>query len=113
MDARQLLQVHQKRKERANVLAFNPLIATPATGDFPMPANGRIRFVSGAGCAAGTTAATLTGASDRTIKTPLLASGGVVKLDHVEKDVVVTPSAGFDVEVDCGCGIWRKIAEGA
>jgi hypothetical protein len=111
MNRLQLLQAQRKRRERANVTAFNALITTPEDGEFTMPANGRIRFVSVEGCAAGTTAATLTGAKTRTIKTPLLEAGGVVRLDHVERGVVVTPEAGFQVELDCGFGVWRTIAE--
>jgi hypothetical protein len=99
----------KQRRERQDSKAFDLLIATPATAAFAMPANAIIRFVSRAGCAAGTTAATIAGATARTIKTPLLAAGGVVKLDRVEKKFTVTPVSGFDVEVDIGLGEWRKI----
>lgn len=100
------------RKERENRDRFAALIETPATGAFVMPANGRIRLVATAGAAAGATAATLDGSSERTIQTPELAEGGYVKLDNVERGVTVTPSAGFDVELDMGLGKWSKIAEG-
>jgi hypothetical protein len=113
MDRRQLLQAQQKRKERADVIAFSPLIATPAADSFTMLANGRVRFVSIGGCAANTIAAVLTGKSTRTIRTPLLSAGGSVKLDMIEKDVAVNPAAGFRVELDCGYGVWRQIATGA
>ena len=103
----------KKRRQRADVTTFNALLKTPSADQFTMPANGRIRFKSLAGCAAGTTAAVLTGKSTRTIQTPLLLASGSVKLDNVEKDVVVNPSAGFQTEVDCGFGVWRKISGGA
>lgn len=90
--------------------AFSSLIAAPATAAFVMPANARIRFVSRAGSVAGATAATLTGASVRTIKTPLLAVGGHVVIDYVERAVLVAPSSGFNVELDIGLSVWRQIA---
>jgi len=76
-----------------------------------MPAGARLRFVATAGAAAGATAATLTGASDRTIRTPLLAAGAGMVIDFVAKDVTVTPASGFEVHVDTGLGRWQKIAE--
>lgn len=112
---------HRRRKERSHRRQFAALIETPVVGAFQMPADGRIRFVATAGAAAGDLAATLVGAFydeernkiDRLIKTPELDAGGYVKLDRVERDVEVTAETGFDVELDVGQGVWRKIAEGA
>jgi len=113
MTPAQLLQAQRKRKERAAVSAFASLIASPAADQFTMRASARVRLVSLAGCAAGTTAAVLTGATVRTIQTPLLTAGGSVRLDQIEVDTVVNPSAGFRVDLDCGYGVWRPIATGA
>lgn len=78
-----------------------------------MPASGRIRFVATAGASAGDLAATLTGPTVREIRTPALDADGYVKLDRVERGVTVDPEADYDVELDTGLGVWRKIAEGA
>lgn len=102
------------RKERENRDRFAALIETPAAGVFTMPANGRIRFVATAGAVEGGIAATLEGTfPERTIQTPELAAGGYVKLDGLERGVVVTVEAGFEAEVDLGLGKWATIAEGA
>lgn len=98
------------RKERENRDRFAALIAEPATESFTMPANGRIRFVATAGAEEGATAATLEGTTDRTIQTPELAAGGYVKLDNIERGVVVTLEAGFEAQVDMGLGKWATIA---
>lgn len=104
---------HRHRKDRENRTKFASLIESPAAGEFVMPANGRIRFVATAGATAGDTAATLVGTADRTIKTPDLDIGGYVVIDRIERAVTVTPSDGFNVELDIGLGRWSKIAEGA
>lgn len=102
------------RRARADRDRFAALIDTPAVGVFTMPANGRIRFVATAGSVAGAIAATLEGTfGTRTIQTPVLAAGGYVKLDSIEKDVVVTVEATFEAQVDLGMGNWATIAEGA
>lgn len=103
----------RRQMERRDREQFAALIATPAVGSFRMPANGRMRFVATAGAAAGDLAATLTGSAVRLIRTPLLAAGGSVKIERIEHSTTVDPEAGFDVELDVGQGVWRKIAEGA
>lgn len=116
----------KRRRQRQDVSAFNALIAEPATGDFDMPANGRIRFIATAGAAAGDTAATLTGGfvqygdedgvltrenvSTREIKTPEMVAGQAVVIDRIERGVNVDAETGFDVEVDTGLGVWKQIA---
>lgn len=111
----------RRQKDRQDRAQFAALVATPAVGTFQMPANGRIRFVATAGAVAGTLAATLVGpyrnqageSVDREIKTPELPVGGSVKLDRIEEGVQVQAEAGFDVQLDTGLAVWRKIAEGA
>lgn len=94
------------KRDRA---AFSVLIGTPGSGALTMPANGRILLRSVAGCAAGTTAATVSG---RTIKTPLLSAGEDMVLGWLERAVILTPSLGFDVLLDIGLGRTAKIGEG-
>lgn len=101
-----------RAQDRRNVNAFRTLIATPATGVFTMPAGARLSFVATAGATAGDTLATLVGASTRTIHARDLAAGARQVLDYVERGVVITPSAGIEVDVDQGLGRWAKIAEG-
>lgn len=103
----------RRQKLRQDVAKFAALIATPAVGVFAMPANGRIRFVATAPSAEGDPIASLTGANDRLIGSPGLDIGEYLKLDRVERAVSVDTEAGFDVEVDTGLNVWRKIAEGA
>jgi hypothetical protein len=101
------------RMERQDISRFKSLIITPLTGAVTFPGNARVRLRSIAGCAAGTTAATITSRSTRTIKTPLLAAGGSLKIDWVERKSIITPVAGFEVYIDSnGFGKYRKIAVG-
>jgi len=103
----------EARKERADATSFKALITTPVTGAFDLPANARVSFMSVAGCSAGTTAATTVGPSSRTIKTPVLAAGGRVVIDRLERGTAITPATGFEVHIDIGLNRWRKIAQGA
>lgn len=99
----------KNRKGRQNRKAFNSLINSPAVGAITLPAGARLALKSVSGATAGTTAATITGVSNRTIKTPLLVAGGSVKLDYVEPRAVVTPASGFEVLLDVGLGRFVKI----
>lgn len=101
-----------RQKERRAISAFAALIATPASGAFTMPAGAKLSFVATAGAAAGDTLATLVGAATRTIKARTLAAGDRQVLDFAERSVVITPSAGIEVDVDTGLAVWKKIAEG-
>jgi hypothetical protein len=103
-------QYGKRQKERRNVSRFAALVASPASGSFQMPAGGKLRFVSTSGSAEGTTAAILTGATERTIKTPLLAAGEYVTLDFVEAGVEVALQDGFTCELDTGLAVWKTIA---
>lgn len=103
--------VRGRRKARQNVSAFAALIATPATGDFDMPAGGKILLLATAGAAAGDTAAVVSGPSTRTIKTPLLLAGESVVIDWIERASNVALSTGFEAYVDTGLGLYKKIAE--
>ncbi len=76
-----------------------------------MPANARIFLLSRAGCAAGTTAATVTGSTVRTLKTPLLAAGESMRGEYAEEDSSVAPASGFDLLIDIGLGRTATIAE--
>jgi hypothetical protein len=104
----------RRQKLRQDVAKFAALLAAPDdTGSFVMPANGRIRFVASGASDEGDTIATLTGTATRTIGSPGLVAGQYLKLDRVERGVTVDTEAGYDVELDTGLGVWRKIAEGA
>lgn len=101
--------IAKNRKERQNRTAFAALIDTPAVGAVTLPAGARLALKSVAGATAGTTAATITGTSNRTIKTPALAAGESMTLDYVERAAVVTPAGGFEVLLDTGLGRFAKI----
>ena len=109
---------YKHRKGRQNVSAFSALITTPAAVEVVLPANGRFRFVATAGAIAGELAATLTGSYvdqdkqpvQRLIQTPVLAAGGYVTLDQLERGVTVTLEASFELWVDTGLGRFSKIA---
>lgn len=101
---------YKARKERRNVSAFVALIDTPATAEVVLPANGRFRVVATAGAVAGTLACTVTGSTERLIQTPLLAAGGYVTLDQLERGVTVSLEASFELWVDTGLGRFSKIA---
>lgn len=102
----------RRQQERKAVSAFASLIATPASGAFTMPAGARLSFVATAGATAGDTLATVVGANTRTIKAKTLAAGARQVFDFAERGVVITPSAGIEVDVDTGLAVWAKIAEG-
>lgn len=110
---KQVQVIAKSRKERQNVSAFAALVASPVTGAITLPAGARLAFRSVAGASAGTTASTIAGTSNRTIKTPALAAGESMTLDHVERAAVVTPAACFEVLIDIGLGRFAKIGEGA
>lgn len=101
--------IAKNRKGRQNRTAFAALIDTPAVGAVTLPAGARLALKSVAGATAGTTAATIAGISNRTIKTPALAAGESMTLDYVERAAVVTPAAGFEVLLDTGLGRFSKI----
>lgn len=105
--------VRKARRERQNVSAFKALRATPAVAPFALPAGARLGFRRASIVAEDTTAATLTGPSTRTIKTPALAAGEIMVLDFAERGTLVTPAFGFDVMLDVGQGRFEKIGEGA
>jgi len=102
----------RRQKQRKAVSTFAALIATPASGAFTMPAGARLSFIATAGATAGDTLATITGATNRTIKAKTLAAGDRQVFDFAERGVVITPSAGIEVDVDTGLAVWAKIAEG-
>lgn len=105
--------IAKSRKERQDVTAFAALLASPVAGAITLPASARLAFRSVAGASTGTTAATIVGPSNRTIKTPALAAGESMTLDHAERATVVTPTAGFEVLIVIGLGRFAKIGEGA
>jgi hypothetical protein len=104
--------IAKTRKERQNVRKYKALLATPGVGAITLPANATLAVKSVAGCAAGTTAATIVASANRTIKTPLLAAGGRVKLDRVSRGAVITPATGFELHLCVGLGKFRKIGQG-
>lgn len=100
------------REERNTASAFKALVASPVTGLVTLPAGGRLRFRSPAGCAAGTTAATIVSGSTTLVKTPLLAAGESTFTVWAYKGAQVTPAVGFDLMVDVGMGVYSKVAQG-
>ncbi|HWV46418.1 MAG TPA: hypothetical protein VN039_10450 [Nitrospira sp.] len=106
-------QLDKRRRERQNVAFFKTLLATPATGAFKLPANARLAFQSVAGAAQGTAAATLVGASTRNIACPTaLVAGDYFVFDNAEIGTTITPSAGWNVLLDVGLGVFKKIGAG-
>jgi len=96
----------REQRSKRDRAAFRALITTPANGVMTFPANAAVYLRSVAGCAAGTSAATFNG---RTIKTPLLAAGGVAYAGYVERGTALTPASGFDVIISVGLGRVAKI----
>lgn len=99
----------KKRRRRQNVKKFASLLTTPASGVVTLPANARLALSPRANVLADTTAASITGPSNRTIKTPAMNAGTLLVLDNVERGSVVTPAVGFDVMLDKGLSEWGKI----
>ena len=103
-------QLEKKRRARQNVKAFKALLTTPATGAFKLPANARLAFQSVAGAAQGDPVATLVSTATRNIECPLILSAGAYfVLDNAEIGTTVTPVAGWNVLLDTGLGVFKKI----
>jgi hypothetical protein len=102
-----------KQRKRQDVSAFKAYVASPAAVTITLPASGRFALRSRAGSIAGATAATTVGPSNRTLKVPALVAGAQHVVDHLERATVVTLSAGFDLALDTGLGVFAVIAEGA
>lgn len=109
-----LRSLYQKKQtERRNRSLYASLIEDPTESEITLPANGRFAFLATASHDAGETVCTVAGPSDRTIVCKAMASGAYQKLDGLERGSVVTVSAGFDMLLDMGLGVYVKIAEGA
>ena len=102
----QTLGTRKSNAAKRNRKAFASLIKTPTAGVFVFPANATVYARSVAGSIAGVTACTFRG---RTIKTPVLAAGGVMLVGFIERGVALTPSAGFDILIDMGLGKVAKV----
>lgn len=96
----------RERRAEKNRVAFKALVDAPAAGALAMPAGARVLLRSVAGCAAGTAAGTV---GSRAFTAPLLAAGGTLSVGYVERAVVVTPAAGFDILIDMGLGRLSKV----
>lgn len=103
--------LRNNRVQRQDFSAFRFLVDTPATGTVVFPANGKVSIKSVAGCIAGTTALVITGPSTRTIKTKALSAGGSMRLDFIERGSSVAISAGFELYVLQGLGVYKLIAQ--
>ena len=103
--------LRRHRKDRQDVTSFKFLVATPATTTVKAPANGRVIFISRSGVSVGTTAGTiLTTYGTRTVKTYDTVKTNWLAL---ERGNVVTVSAGFDLWLDSGLAVLKKIIGGA
>jgi hypothetical protein len=103
---------YDHRKYRQNVSHFAALIATPASGSVTLPAGARLSFVATAGAVAGSTLATITGPTTRTIGSKGLAAGERQDFDWAERGVVIALHTGVDLYIDQGLCRWAKIATG-
>lgn len=99
--------IAKHRKERQNVSAFAAALAVPKTGSFQMPAPGRVALRSLAGCATGTTGATVGGDA---IKVGALVAGAQWTTFYIERGVTVQVAAGFKLLLDKGLGRYAIIA---
>ncbi len=107
------MSIDCKQKRRRDVSAFKAYIASPAAVTITLPAGGRFALRSRAGSVAGTTAATTVASTNRTLKVPSLSAGGQNIIDWLERGTVVNVSAGFDLALDIGLGVFAIIAAGA
>lgn len=100
----------RRRREEMSVPKFKALFATPATAAFKMPANATLGVRRATAITQGTTVATLTGRSVRTVKVNATAANVVRSIGYVEKGVNVAPVSGMEVWMQSGFK-WRKIAQ--
>lgn len=107
-----VLQLQKARKARQAISGFKLLIAAPVVGAVVLPASGCFALRSNVASVPGTVAATIVGATTRTIKTLNMDAGNTLTVDHIERGCVVTPSAGFDLLLDTGLGVLVKISGG-
>lgn len=93
---------------------FRALLASPVVGAVVLPAGARVFFVSGSDQTAGTTCGTIDHmAVTRTIKTPALTAGTRRPCGYLEAKTKVTPAVGFDLLIDTGLNVLKKIAGGS
>jgi len=106
-------QINKVRAERQNRSAYASLIDDPTEAEITLPANGTFAFQATAAHSAGATVCTVAGPTNRAIACPAMEDGDFFRLDRLERGSVVTVSAGFDMLLHMGLGVYVKIAEGA
>lgn len=106
----------RNRVRRQDVAEYADLVATPkAGGSLTLPANGMFALVPKTAQAASNAALTVrSGRSPaaRNVGAPALAAGERFLLGMLERGAVCTPTADYNLYVDCGLGNWRKILTG-
>lgn len=101
----------RREQDRYTRTKFASLIKTPVVGAVTFPAGAMMFLRSVTGCAAGTTAATFTTSHGaRTIKTKLLVAGQTLDGIYIERAIVVTPASKFDILIQVGLDVLKKIA---
>lgn len=101
----------RKRREEMSVPKFKALIASPSVAPFKMPAPATLGVRRATAITQGTTVATLTGRSVRTLAVTATPANVVKSIGYVERGVSVAPVTGMEVLVRVGFK-WRKIAQG-
>ena len=106
----------RNRVRRQDVSEYAALLAAPkAGGSVTLPANGMFALVPKTAQAASSAALTVkSGRSPtaRNVGAPALAAGERFLLGMLERGAVCTPTANYNLYVDCGLGNWRKILTG-
>lgn len=105
-------RLNRARKRRQDWAAFASLIKTPASGTVTLPANGHFAFIATADCPSGTSVASLSGASSKSISSPAMVAGQALNLDYAERGTVVTVHANFAMYAKDGLSVPHKICGG-
>lgn len=108
-----LQHVYQNRKLRQNVTQFDAYIAAPATGSLTLPASGRFCLVATSAAAEGTLAVTIVNSATTTISVHAMLVNDSIVIDNIQAFSQVTVQAGFDLLLDTGLGIYKKVIGGA
>lgn len=106
------MSMDEERSDRQDRSKYKTLLATPALTTVTLPANAQFCFKAIGIAADGATVATITGPTNRTIKTKALVAGGFTNTIYLQRASVVTLNSNFDLMLNIGLGKYKKVGRG-
>lgn len=109
MTPAELVASQRKRKDRAARTKYGSLVTTPGAGSVTLPAGARLAIRNTSVLADNTAALSI---GDRTINVGAGVAGRTTVLDWLPGGSVVNIESGFDLLLDMGNGVYKKIGSG-